>query len=473
MKGIGLKLWSGMMLLVASVLVILWLFQIVFLNQFYTGFRINELVDEGKKVSQNLAGLTGLGELNTKPELKERLDNLAYQQQLSLEIIDPAGNLLYLADNSNSMTGHGMMRNASNEVYMAALSGEVAKVEATHPRFGGKYMMIGLPIISEGSITGVVILNVPMAPVEDTASILKKQLVFITLILLMIAVLIAYFLSRSFTKPIIKLQQTAQRYAGGEFDSRVDIQSHDELGALAQSMNRMGEALSKNDKLRKELIANVSHELRTPLSLIRGYAETLRDVTGENPLKREKQLGVIIDETQRLSGIVEDILSLSRYQAGEINLEMKEFLLDDMLRDVLKRYQLSDINREITTDWIGRQGLLIIGDPGRLEQVLYNLLNNAVNHTKEGGHITVRTIEKEAAVRLEVIDDGEGIGEDELPHVFERYYKGGKAENKRQSGTGLGLAIVKSILVMHSVPFGVQSSLGVGTIFWMELRKEN
>lgn len=473
MKGIGRKLWSGMMLLVASVLVMLWLFQIVFLNQFYTGFRVNELVNEGEKLSQDLGGLSDLAELSTSPDQKERFDNLAYRQQLSLEVIDSIGKLLYRVDNSNSMAGHGMMRNASNEVYLTALSGEVAKVEATHPRFGGKYMMIGLPILSKGTVIGAVIMNVPMAPVEDTASILKKQLILITLSLLIIAVLISYYMSKSFTKPIIRLQQIAQRYAGGEFDSRVEIFSHDELGALAQSMNRMGEELSKNDQLRKELIANVSHELRTPLSLIRGYAETLRDVTGENPQKREKQLGVIIDETERLSGIVEDILSLSRYQAGEVNLEIRDFLLNVMLNDVLKRYQLSDIKRDITKELIGRQEILVMGDLGRLEQVLFNLLNNAVNHTKEGGHIILRTIEMEEAVRLEVIDDGEGIGADELPHVFERYYKGRKTKSNLQNGTGLGLAIVKSILMMHGIPFGVQSSLGAGTTFWLELKKSN
>ncbi|MBP1755680.1 MAG: signal transduction histidine kinase [Firmicutes bacterium] len=471
MKRIGMKLWSGMILLVVSVLVILWLFQIVFLNQFYTSLKIAELMKEGNNIVQELTGLTDFAEASGNSGIRDKLENLAYQQQLSIEVIDRAGNTVYQVDNSNNMAGHGMMRNALGEVYQKALNGEVVKEEAEHPRFGSKYMMIGLPVMKDNVVEGAVIMNVPLAPVEDTASILKQQLLWITLLLLMISVLIAFFLSRSFTRPIIKLQQAARRFARGEFDSRVDIRSQDELGELAVSMNRMGEELAKNDQLRKDLIANVSHELRTPLSLIRGYAETLRDVTGEDPQKREKQLGVIIDETVRLSGIVEDILSLSQYQAGAIHLEMNEFLLNEMLEQVMQRYQLIDTDRIIGLEITGKKEVTVRGDRSRLEQVLYNLMNNAINHTVSGGHILLKAIENEKMVRLEVIDDGEGIEQEELPYVFERYYKGKKSERSRRNGTGLGLAIVKNILTMHCVPFGVQSSLGVGTIFWVELKK--
>jgi len=471
MKRIGMKLWSGMILLVVSVLVILWLFQIVFLNQFYTSLKIAELMKEGNNIVQELTGLTDFAEASGNSGIRDKLENLAYQQQLSIEVIDRAGNTVYQVDNSNNMAGHGMMRNALGEVYQKALNGEVVKEEAEHPRFGSKYMMIGLPVMKDNVVEGAVIMNVPLAPVEDTASILKQQLLWITLLLLMISVLIAFFLSRSFTRPIIKLQQAARRFARGEFDSRVDIRSQDELGELAVSMNRMGEELAKNDQLRKDLIANVSHELRTPLSLIRGYAETLRDVTGEDPQKREKQLGVIIDETVRLSGIVEDILSLSQYQAGAIHLEMNEFLLNEMLEQVMQRYQLIDTDRIIGLEITGEKEVTVRGDRSRLEQVLYNLMNNAINHTVSGGHILLKAIENEKMVRLEVIDDGEGIEQEELPYVFERYYKGKKSERSRRNGTGLGLAIVKNILTMHCVPFGVQSSLGVGTIFWVELKK--
>ncbi len=473
MRRISAKLWSGMMLLVAVVLIILWLFQIVFLDQFYTRIKISELISKGNTIVERLATSEDINTTVREVGLQEEMESLAYLQQLSLEVVDSSGQVLFQADNSNSMAGRGMMRNVNMEAYNIALSGKIAKLEAKHPRFGSKYMLIGLPVLKDGFVKGAVILNVPMAPVEDTAAILKQQLIWIIILLIGVSLLITYVLSRSFTKPILKLQKIAERYSGGEFDERVELLSQDELGELARSMNRMGEELAKNDRLRKDLVANVSHELRTPLSLIRGYAETLRDVTGENPEKREKQLGVIIEESIRLSKIVEDILSLSQYQAGAVRLDMKDFALMEMLEDILKRYELGSVDHKIEFVHPETAELYVKGDRGRLEQVLYNLINNAINHTEAGGNIILKVIDRPETVRLEVADDGEGIEKDELPYVFERYYTGNRAARKKHNGSGLGLAIVKSILSMHHIPFGVESSIGVGTTFWFELAKDN
>ena len=232
----------------------------------------------------------------------------------------------------------------------------------------------------------------------------------------------------------------------------------------------MGEALERNDLLQKELVANVSHELRTPLTLIRGYAETLRDVTGDNPVKREKQLGVIIEETERLGRIVEDILNLSQLQSGAVSFEPEAFSLNEMLSDIKERYELQQEPRSFQIT--GASDLQIYCDKKRIEQVFYNLINNALRHTKEEEPIEVRLTQDAGNVRVEVIDHGEGIAKEDLDHIFERYYKGKRSDGKKSSGTGLGLAIVKSILEMHQVSYGVESELGQGTTFWFELNKD-
>lgn len=473
MRRIGIKLWAGMMLLVAAVLIILWLFQIVFLDQFYKNIKISDLIEKSNGIIAELEKSESLTEGIASGELQDSIDNLAYTMQLSVEIIDDQRNAVYEADYSNNTMSRGMMKNANSEVYEIALSGEVAKLEAKHPRFGSSYALIGLPIRAGDMTIGAMVLNIPLAPVEDTAAILKQQLLWITLILLVVSVIIAYYLSKTFTKPILNIHKVAESYSMGQFDLRVKTGSKDELGQLADRINRMGEELAKNDQLRKDLIANVSHELRTPLSLIRGYAETLRDVTGENPEKREKQLGVIIDETERLTRIVEDILSLSQYQAGAIVLDIQAFSLKQMLDDIMERYHVSQSLREMNIIGISDNDVQVLGDKGRIEQVLYNLLNNAVSHTKEDGRILIKLTGNPDTIKIEVIDDGEGIDAEELPNVYERYYKGKKAERSKKGGTGLGLAIVKNILQMHQVPFGVQSKIGVGTTFWFELTKDN
>lgn len=473
MKRIGVKLWSVMMLLIAVVLILLWLFQIVFLDQFYQNIKITSLTRQGAAISTSVEVADGLEAEISQTGLLDRIDRFAYSNQLSVQIIDRGGNTLYEADYSNSMMGRGMMMNSGNDVYDRALSGEAVTVKKTHPRFGTDYLLIGIPIVKEASTEGAMIINVPLAPVEDTVDILKQQLLWITLILIGVTVVISYWLSGAFTKPILKLHELAESYSEGSFDRRIKVDRADELGILADRMNKMGERLAQNEQLRKDLIANVSHELRTPLSLIRGYAETLRDVTGDNPMKREKQLGIIIDETERLSRIVEDILSLSQFQAGAVVLNQKPYSLNSMLSDILKRYETAGIAREITLDIIPDGEITVVADRSKIEQVLYNLINNAVQHTNENGTIAVTLKNSQSIVRIEVTDNGDGIAEEELPNVFDRYYQGKKQESSLNSGTGLGLAIVKNILQTHQVAYGVQSRIGQGTTFWFELNKNS
>ncbi len=474
MKRIGIKLWLGMMLLIAVILLLLWLFQIVFLGSYYKRIRLSELTKEGNKIAEELQQY----DFNTLATLNKQLlddtERFASRQQLAVDIMNAAGDILYSTDNSGGMMmGRGMMMNAGAEAVRRTLNGERVRLEVRHPRFENIYVLIGIPVWKNGIVSGGIVLSVPLAPVEDTVNILKHQLVWITIILSVVSLTIALLLSRQFTKPILQINRAAQAYSRGEFDTRVMIHSQDELGQLAGQMNRMGEELKRNELLRKDLIANISHELRTPLSLIRGYAETLRDVTGDNVEKRGKQLDVIIDETERLTKIVGDILLLSQFQAGVVPLDRKPFSLRLMLEDAVKRYEYGDLKRIMRIEGLPDSELTVLADRERIEQVLYNLLNNAVQHTAEGGSITIRISALPGKARIEVIDDGNGIGEEELPYVFDRYYRSLKTERSKQPGSGLGLAIVKSILEMHQTSFGVKSKEGEGATFWFELMTDD
>jgi signal transduction histidine kinase len=464
MKSIRSKLWTGMMSLVVVMLVMLWLFQIVFLESFYTQMKIADIKDQA-------IAITKLREENKPVDFRDQMDALAYENNMSIELLDLEGNSTYQTDSSGGSGQMPLLRNSSRvQVYEQALSGQEAAVTLTHPRFGNKFMLIGLPLETAGQIAGVLIMAFPLAPVADTASILQRQLLYISLILLVAALFISFFLARSFTRPILEIEQAAEKMAGGDFAARIMTKQQDEIGQLAQTINYLGQQLSQIDQMRKELIANVSHELRTPLSLIRGYAETLRDVTGSVPDKREKQLGIIIEETVRLSGMVDDILNLSRLQAGNFQLNQSSFGINDVVGRVAKRYDIlsQQTGVSLKTELSGET--MVEADEARIEQVLYNLLNNAFNHTAGGGTITIKEIDLGEKVRLEVADTGTGIPEEDIAHIWDRYYKGDTIGVKAV-GTGLGLAIVKAVLEAHGAEFGVESQTDRGTTFWFELEK--
>lgn len=464
MKSIRFKLWAGMMTLVLVVLVLLWLFQIVFLENFYTDTRISDV----KKEAANLIKLLDNEESR---EFEDKMEAFAFNNNMSIEIVDLRGKSIYLKDYSNQMPMM-MMKNTSRvEVYESVLAGKEAIIPVIHPKFGNKFMMIGLPITSSGNLSGVFILNMPLAPVEDTASILKRQLFYITFILLAASLVISFLLSRSFTQPILEIKEASEKMASGDFTKRVNSRRSDEIGKLADTINNLGRQLSKMEQLRKDFIANVSHELRTPLTLIRGYAETLRDVTGNDSEKREKQLGIIINETKRLGGIVDDILNLSQIQSGYFKLEKSQFPIQDMLNSVLSRYDVLSEKTGVKIQLLRSSNAILEADKTRMEQVLYNLINNAFNHTPSGGTITMKAIDNSETVRVEISDTGSGIPKEDIPHIWDRYYKGEKTGDKKSEGTGLGLSIVKGVLEAHKATFGVESQKNVKTTFWFELEK--
>lgn len=464
MRSIGLKLWVGMMSLVAVVLLLLWFFQIVFLESFYTRMRITEIKSRGYTIIEEMRDIN-------RPAI-EQLEAFSYNNNLSIELLDEQGNVIYESSAGGTGNGPMMRNNVRRELFGEVLGNKEKAISLIHPRFGNNFMLIGLPVQISGQNQGVMFINMPLAPVEETAAILKRQLVYITLALLVVASVVSLIISKTFTKPILEIKGVSEKMASGDFSDRIEIKNKDEIGLLAETINFMGAELAKIEQLRKELIANVSHELRTPLSLIRGYAETIRDVTGNKPEKRNKQLGVIIEESERLSWIVDDMLNLSQMQAGYIELDITSFSLKGLIEHITEKYNLLSEKNGVAISVKKNNGEFVVkADRARIEQVLNNLLNNALNHTNEGGSISVNLIDKDKSIVIEVVDTGVGIPQEELKHIWDRYYKTNKANRRGKVGTGLGLAIVKSILDAHKALYGVESRPGAGTKFWFELKK--
>lgn len=466
MKSIALKLWSGMIALVVVMLVILWIFQIMFLEKFYTGIKISEVKSKGYSIIKQL-------EMAQDIDLESTLESFANETNSSVEFLNSNGETLCnIGSNGGSPQMPMMMNNSRVDAINDVTEGKEVTLSLVHPKFNNTFVLIGLPFKIQSEFKGGLLINLPLAPVKDTASILKVQLFYITLILLFAALIFAYFLSRSFTKPILEITKVSEEMASGNFSAKIKSKSRDEIGRLAATINYMGQELSKIEQLRKDLIANVSHELRTPLSLIRGYAETIRDVTGNVTEKREKQLGIIIEESERLGAIVDDILNLSQMQAGYANLNKTRFNINELLERVIKRFEILSEKTGVDIALVNQVSVVVEADETSIEQVMYNLVNNAFNHTEKSGHINIRAIEYEKNIRIEVEDTGIGISEEDLKHIWDRFYKTDKIQGLKSTGSGLGLTIVKTIFESQNLKYGVESTKGIGTMFWFEMKKQ-
>ena len=276
-----------------------------------------------------------------------------------------------------------------------------------------------------------------------------------------------YVTSRHLTSPLAQMIDAAEAMAEGDYSARVHLKksSRDEVGELAAAFNTMADELEHADQMRRDMIANVSHELRTPLTLIKGYAETVRDLTGDDKQKRTDQLDVIVDETDRLSGLVNSVMELSKYSSGTMKMEPVRFDLAQLCDEVADRYrnvcEQNGYNLDVQTD----QVCMVKADPDSMSRAIHNLLSNAIHHIGENGYVALHVKpQADGSTRVEIIDHGAGISKEDLPYIFDKYYRSRADAGK--VGTGLGLSITKAILISHGYAFGVDSELGKGSTFW-------
>ena len=301
---------------------------------------------------------------------------------------------------------------------------------------------------------------------QTMASMLKYQFILIGMITSLFALALAAIMSKFITKPIVKMNEAAKKLAAGNYDANFDGKGYREIDELADTLNFASKELAKTDHLQKELISNISHDLRTPLTMIKGYSEVMRDIPGENT---PENVQVIIDETARLSELVNDMLDLSKIQSGTRKPDLEEFSITDTLNDTLKRYEKLTMQDGYRINVHTDQDVRVVADRGMILQVIYNLINNAINYTGEDKYVEVTQTVTESKVRISIKDTGEGIAPEDMANIWERYYRVDKVHKRATIGTGLGLSIVKGILEAHDAIFGVESTLGKGATFWFEL----
>jgi signal transduction histidine kinase len=317
-----------------------------------------------------------------------------------------------------------------------------------------------------------VLLNANLESLNVATDLLKDQLLYIVLLFFSIGIIFSFFLSKTITKPILKIINSARELEKGNFDVKFDGGNVAELCELADILTVSAVEMKNIDDLRKDLIANVSHDLKTPLTMIKAYAEKVRDLSYKDKEKREKDLNVIIEESERLNGLVNDLLALSKLESGTSKLEIEEYNLIDQIKDVLKRYEILEEQKNYHIELnIPNERIIIKADRNRMDQVFYNLINNAIEHTGKDNRVIISVRTRPHHYTISIQDTGNGISKEEMPLVWNKYYTKKKNHKRNIVGTGLGLSIVKTILERHNFEYGIDSKLNEYTRFYFRIRK--
>lgn len=320
-----------------------------------------------------------------------------------------------------------------------------------------------------GPSSYVLYILTPLHPARTTVSIINSQYFYAALIALILSFVIALYFSKRISRPLKSITRAAAEMGKGNYGVQFAKSDYTEINELADTLTHASHELERTEMYQRDLIANVSHDLRTPLTMIKSYAEMIRDLSGNIPEKRDAHLGVIIDETDRLNTLVTDLLNLRHMQNKTIILEKTYFDIKQAAESILASYEIRCQQEGYNLVFNCNESLTVYGDESKIKQVIANLVGNAFKFCGEDKTIIVNIKRNGKKVRCEVRDNGSGIAPDEIDHVWERYYKSSSNMVRPVEGSGLGLSIVKEILILHKSQYGVTSKLGKGTTFWFEM----
>ena len=315
--------------------------------------------------------------------------------------------------------------------------------------------------------------NSPAELMDFTYQIFQTQFIVLTIAVLVFSLMISLFLSGRLARPIVRMRSSARELAKGDYDVNFEGGTFSETKELASALNEATEKLSKVDELRKDLLANVSHDIKSPLTMIKAYAEMIQDISGDLPEKRNEHLQVIIEEADYLDNLVSELSELSKMQSGTYDLNLSQFDLAQKVREITKLCQGLFEQHGMHCELVTPDSVLVSADETKIGQVIYNFIINAIKHSEDHTNVFITCQDFGDTVRVSVQDEGKGISEEELPYIWDRYYKIDKGFKRSSKGTGLGLSIVKAILDTHGAQYGVESKEGEGSNFWFELHKED
>jgi len=406
----------------------------------------NELIKIGKDVTRNYKDI-------------DLLDEISYKNSMNILVFDESGNIKYSSQSSDKPAYIDLNLAITN---LKKNNENYTTYTVKIPRFKSESI-----VYSNKVDNTYIIISTNIEPIGAATKVLSNQLIYITIILIVLSFVISVYISKKFVKPITEITNTAKELGKGNYNVVFKQSEYEEINNLASSLNYSANELKKTDGLRKELIANVSHDIKTPLTIIKAYSEMIKDLSGNIKEKREEHLSVIIGQADLLTKLTDDMMDLSRLETGTAKLNIEQYNIITQVDDILNSFRCFADHKFIFSIENNLEEYIINADKIKIYQVLYNLISNAVNFVGEDKTVYVNILKKNDILRIEVKDNGKGIKD--VSEIFDRYYKSNDKFRKSGCGTGLGLSIVKNILELHKFKYGVDSKIGIGTTFWFEI----
>ncbi|ACV63836.1 histidine kinase [Desulfofarcimen acetoxidans DSM 771] len=474
------KLWLAILVFVVVILAVMSIVQNFVLKDIYLNQQSEQLIEEGRKLAAYIEGQP------SQEQLADRIKTVSEVLNASVMVVDRSGIVIQGRGGMHwgMMRRHFQMFNERGQMQQQfslpidredlklLLDGQTVVHRGYNQAFEMELLWAAIPVRDKDATQSVVFIHTLLQPIAERINVLYTASFYILGGVLLLAVILSLFLSRSLSRPLLQMNQTAQAITRGDYSRSVPVRSKDEIGLLAASLNSLSQeiqekitAIERLDQTRRDFVANVSHELRTPLTIIQGYTEALLDGFAETEEERQQYLNNVLEESQRLQRLVNDVLDLRSLESGKMVLYKQKVDLTKLLAKVAGIFKPFYAQKQVFLSLSAEEVWeAVYADPDRLEQVFVNLIDNALRHTPAGGEVKISSALETDKVFVTVKDSGPGISSKDLPLIWERFYKVDKARSRGGEGSGLGLAITKAIIDAHGGWVEVTSEPGRGTV---------
>ena len=475
------RTWAYFVGMTVIVLVVMWSVTLLLFYNYYTAMRESSLISQFSALSTLYNGATN-------EEFKTEAENAVGQNAMRVTVFTVASGVDLATANEQDITvtlnidpidGSGEAGSVADfivkldEKFLQSLQSD-QKVHTLHLRNritqrhnSQDYNLVIGCSKTTASGTAYLLITAPIMARSITSSLMINQLLIVTIVCGVLSITVSYFFSKNITKPITQYAEVARSMARGD-KVRFGEVGFIEYDELAKALNHATEELEKTEKQRREFMANVSHDLRTPLTMVKAYAEMIRDLSGRDEKKRTEHCGVIIDEVDRLTLLVNDILELSKLQSGTRTPEKTTVNLSETVRSVVERFALYRDKHGYEFTLQMDDDCVVYCDERMIEQVLYNLIGNAVSYTGDDKKVGIKLSKADGVIEFAVSDSGKGIAPSETDKVWDRYYRSNQTK-RTVVGSGMGLSIVKNILDLHGAKYGVRSVVNNGSTFYFTM----
>lgn len=447
------KLWLTITVAVVATIILSFLFSYLFYERLY----VDRIEEDLFQVGTNLASDYQGGPITD--EMKRKI--IWYNEKSTIEA--------FLVKNSEELTAclpfdvqNGTILTSEDQRQL--LEGKALSKVGFQEYFNREMIAVLFPLVDQHQMEGVLFLYVPLAKISELTRGFSYLWFFSGIFMISMALFVGYIMIDRLTRPLVTMKQAAEKVSKGDFSARVEIQSNDEVGQLAAAFNHMSASIQQEDARRRDFLADVSHELRTPISYIKGYSEGLASGYIKDDEEQKKYLKLIHREATRMVKLVSDLLDLSRLDGGQYSLEKHPFPLSQLIDDFVQKYMKDLKEKHIRLNVELDPDIIIHADEGRMEQILQNLMDNAIKYTDPEGEISITLTKHSKGALIELADSGIGIPYEDLKKITERFYRVDKGRSRRYGGTGLGLSIVAKLVRLHDGEMEIQSEVGKGTV---------